>query len=270
MRAILLGGGIALLLSLLGTRYAIRAMEQLGFGQPIRDDGPTSHHVKRGTPTMGGLVVIGATVLGYFSAKLITLTAPSASAYLLLYLMVGAGIVGFLDDFIKVRQQHSAGLPGRAGRFIADHPVVFAALCGLGVAICGKLSGGTVYGTGYAEAKAILHGDTPDAFGFGPWKFAATALSAISGIPGGIFAPSLAIGAGLAQDLTLVFHSAPVGALVLIGMVSYLTGVVQAPVHGRFGATEDCGKLRAALPLELVQDEGFTLQRGELRQRRVE
>ena len=114
MRAILLGGGIALLLSLLGTRYAIRAMEQLGFGQPIRDDGPTSHHVKRGTPTMGGLVVIGATVLGYFSAKLITLTAPSASAYLLLYLMVGAGIVGFLDDFIKVRQQHSAGLPGRA------------------------------------------------------------------------------------------------------------------------------------------------------------
>jgi phospho-N-acetylmuramoyl-pentapeptide-transferase len=114
MRAILLGGGIALLLSLLGTRYAIRAMEQLGFGQPIRDDGPTSHHTKRGTPTMGGLVVIAATVLGYFGAKLITLSAPSASAYLLLFVLVGAGAIGFLDDFIKVRQQHSAGLPGRA------------------------------------------------------------------------------------------------------------------------------------------------------------
>src|SRR6476660_302436 len=114
MRALLLGGGIALLLSLLGTRYAIRAMEQLGFGQPIRDDGPTSHHTKRGTPTMGGLVVIASTVLGYFGAKLITLTAPSASAYLLLFLLLGAGAIGFLDDFIKVRQQHSAGLPGRA------------------------------------------------------------------------------------------------------------------------------------------------------------
>jgi phospho-N-acetylmuramoyl-pentapeptide-transferase len=114
MRAILLGGGIALLVSLLGTRYAIRAFNDFGLGQPIRDDGPTSHHTKRGTPTMGGLVIITATVLGYFGAKLITVSPPSASAYLLLFLFVGTGAVGFLDDFIKVRQQHSAGLPGRA------------------------------------------------------------------------------------------------------------------------------------------------------------
>ena len=72
MRAILLGGGLALLVSLLGTRVAIRRFTQLGYGQEIRDDGPTSHHTKRGTPTMGGVVIIAATLIGYFGAKLIT------------------------------------------------------------------------------------------------------------------------------------------------------------------------------------------------------
>ena len=80
MRAILLGGGLALLISLLGTRVAIRRFTQLGYGQEIRDDGPTSHHTKRGTPTMGGVVIIAATLFGYFGAKLITMSAPSASA----------------------------------------------------------------------------------------------------------------------------------------------------------------------------------------------
>ncbi len=82
MRAILLGGGIALLISLLGTRVVINAaVTQWGYGQEIRDDGPTSHRTKRGTPTMGGVVIILAAVVGYFAAKLITGDAPSASAY---------------------------------------------------------------------------------------------------------------------------------------------------------------------------------------------
>ena len=62
MRAILLGGGLALLVSLLGTRVAISVFTKWGYGQEIRDDGPTSHHTKRGTPTMGGVVIILATV----------------------------------------------------------------------------------------------------------------------------------------------------------------------------------------------------------------
>ena len=72
MKAILLGGGLALLFSLLGTRAAIPLFTQLGYGQEIRDDGPTSHHTKRGTPTMGGVVIIASAVLGYFLADLIT------------------------------------------------------------------------------------------------------------------------------------------------------------------------------------------------------
>lgn len=114
MRAILLGGGIALLISLLGTRVVIRWFTQWGYGQEIRDDGPTSHHTKRGTPTMGGVVIILAAVVGYFLAKLITWTTPSSSALLLLFLFVGMGLVGFLDDFIKISKQRSLGLRSKA------------------------------------------------------------------------------------------------------------------------------------------------------------
>ncbi len=114
MRAILLGGGLALLFSLFGTRVAIRAFTRAGYGQPIRDDGPTTHHVKRGTPTMGGVVIIAATVLGYLLAKLITLDAPSASALLLLFVFVGCGAVGFLDDYLKIANSRSLGLRSKA------------------------------------------------------------------------------------------------------------------------------------------------------------
>lgn len=114
MRAILFGGGLALLFSLLGTRVAINLFTKWGYGQEIRDDGPTSHHTKRGTPTMGGVVIILATVVGYFGALLITQTVPSASALLLLFLFVGMGLVGFLDDYIKISKQRSLGLRSKA------------------------------------------------------------------------------------------------------------------------------------------------------------
>jgi phospho-N-acetylmuramoyl-pentapeptide-transferase len=114
MRAILFGGGLSLLISLLGTRVAINLFTKWGYGQEIRDDGPTSHHTKRGTPTMGGVVIIMATVVGYFGALLITRTVPSASALLLLFLFVGMGLVGFLDDYIKISKQRSLGLRSKA------------------------------------------------------------------------------------------------------------------------------------------------------------
>ena len=76
MKTIVFAGCIALLGTLLGTRLAIQVLVKKGYGQLIRDDGPTSHHVKRGTPTMGGLVIIAAVLLAYFGSHLITLTAP--------------------------------------------------------------------------------------------------------------------------------------------------------------------------------------------------
>jgi H+/Cl- antiporter ClcA len=132
--------------------------------------------------------------------------------------------------FSRILIFFTRGLPGRLGEAIRRHPIVFAALCGLGVALCGLASGDTVYGTGYAEARAIVHGAMPQSDLFGPLKFLATVLSSISGIPGGIFAPSLSVGAGMAAELHPFFHEVPLGALALIGMVSYLAGAVQTPI----------------------------------------
>ena len=114
MRAILLAGGLALLFTLLGTRVAIRVLVAKGYGQLIRDDGPTTHHTKRGTPTMGGLVIIISVVLAYAAGKLITQDVPSWSGVLLLGLLVGLGAVGFLDDYIKIAKQRSLGLRSKA------------------------------------------------------------------------------------------------------------------------------------------------------------
>jgi phospho-N-acetylmuramoyl-pentapeptide-transferase len=114
VKAILFSGSIGLILSLLGTRSAITLLARAGYGQEIRDDGPTSHHTKRGTPTMGGIVIVTASVIGYFGAKVLTQSPPSASALLLLFLFVGMGLVGFLDDFIKIVKQRSLGLRSKA------------------------------------------------------------------------------------------------------------------------------------------------------------
>ncbi len=114
MLAILIAGAVALMSTLLGTRLAIKVLVSKGYGQLIRDDGPTSHHVKRGTPTMGGLVIIVAVVIGYGAGRLQVGVAPSASALLLLFLFVGLGAIGFLDDYIKISRQRSLGLRSKA------------------------------------------------------------------------------------------------------------------------------------------------------------
>ena len=117
MLAILIAGAVALLGTLLGTRVAISILVSKGYGQLIRDDGPTSHHIKRGTPTMGGTVIIFAVLLGYAVAKMATGFAPSASALLLLFLFCGLGLIGFLDDYIKISKQRSLGLRSKAKFF---------------------------------------------------------------------------------------------------------------------------------------------------------
>jgi phospho-N-acetylmuramoyl-pentapeptide-transferase len=114
MRALLLAGGLSLFGTLLGTRWAIAFLVRKNYGQPIRDDGPTSHHTKRGTPTMGGVVIMASVLFGYFGAKLILRDPISVSALLLLFLFVGLGAVGFVDDYIKISKQRSLGLRSKA------------------------------------------------------------------------------------------------------------------------------------------------------------
>ncbi len=110
MKSILLASAVSLAIALLGTPLFIKFLVKRGFGQFIRDDGPTSHHTKRGTPTMGGTVIIGAALTGYLVSHIGSQTRISNSALLVLFLMCGLGVVGWLDDYIKISKQRSLGL----------------------------------------------------------------------------------------------------------------------------------------------------------------
>lgn len=127
MRQILIAGAFALVFSLFGTRVLIRVLAVRGYGQIIRDDGPSSHHIKRGTPTMGGIIFILAAVLGYLIAHLVSGNSITVSAVLVIGLVVCLGFIGFLDDWLKVSRQNSRGLPGR---FKLIGQAIFAAIFG--------------------------------------------------------------------------------------------------------------------------------------------
>lgn len=114
MRALLVAGAVSMVFTLTLTPLFIWLFRKWNWGQFIRDDGPESHHTKRGTPTMGGLVIILATVTGYFLGKFVNGETPSVSALLVILAMVGLGLVGFVDDFIKTQRQRSLGLGGWA------------------------------------------------------------------------------------------------------------------------------------------------------------
>jgi len=118
----------------------------------------------------------------------------------------------------------------RIAPLMRRRPLAVAAVCGLGIAIAGLLSGNTVYGTGYEEAQALIAGTSTAPDSYPAYKMLATIFSYLSGIPGGIFAPSLAAGAGVGAELTHWMPGIPAAAIVILGMVGYFTGVVQTPI----------------------------------------
>ncbi len=117
MKAVLVAAVVSLVVALFGTPMFITWLVKQGYGQFIRDDGPTSHHTKRGTPTMGGAVIVAATLLAYAMAHLVFWSTPSWSGVLVLFLMAGLGLVGFLDDYIKISKQRSLGLRSKEKLF---------------------------------------------------------------------------------------------------------------------------------------------------------
>jgi phospho-N-acetylmuramoyl-pentapeptide-transferase len=128
VKTIILAGGVALVAALLGTPLVIKLMRRLGYGQPIRVEGLKSHETKRGTPTMGGAVFVAASWIGYAAGHALTRTGVTASGLLVLLLMTGFALVGFIDDFLKIFRQNSVGLRSRAK--LAGQ-VVVAAVFGL-------------------------------------------------------------------------------------------------------------------------------------------
>jgi phospho-N-acetylmuramoyl-pentapeptide-transferase len=114
VKSVLIAAAVGLIISILLTPLAIKAFRRQGFGQEIRDDGPESHLAKKGTPTMGGTVMVLATVGGYLVAHLFLINQPgrgvTSTGLLLLFLLIGLGTVGFLDDYLKIRHRRSLGL----------------------------------------------------------------------------------------------------------------------------------------------------------------
>jgi H+/Cl- antiporter ClcA len=160
---------------------------------------------------------------------------------------VVGGVAGGLFSRIVITM--ARGLPEPIGRVIKGHPLWFALLCGFAVAVCGLASGDTIYGTGYEQVKKALEHGSPLPPDFGVLKLFATTFAAISGIPGGIFSPSLAVGAGLGCNVASLFHDTPVAAIMLLGMVSYFAGVVQAPITAFVIVTEMTDNHAMVVPL---------------------
>ncbi|KQM81850.1 chloride channel protein [Sphingomonas sp. Leaf23] len=159
-----------------------------------------------------------------------------------------AGVLGGVSGGLFSRILLGVATGGnRVSRWARTFPVRFAGVCGGVVALLGVATGLT-WGTGYSAARAMIVGvDAP--LWFGPAKLAATAATAIAGLPGGIFAPSLAVGAGVGNLLREVFPGEPASAVVILGMVAYFVGVVRAPLTAVIILTETTGSRGLMLPM---------------------
>src|SRR5689334_17757648 len=113
MVGLLIAAAAAMAVSLGGTRFLIDLLRRKRIGQPIREEGPEGHQKKAGTPTMGGVAIVSAAVIGYLVAHLRHGVIFTYSGLLVMAAIIGAGIVGLLDDWIKVTRERNLGLNKR-------------------------------------------------------------------------------------------------------------------------------------------------------------
>ncbi|MEJ0019263.1 MAG: chloride channel protein [Acetobacteraceae bacterium] len=243
-RALILAGGAAGVAAAFNTPIAgvVFAIEELSH----------SFHSRTAGTVLTAVIIAGITTLAlmgnytYFGHASATLSFGPGWAAVVLCSVVG-GLSGGV--FSSALIAAARGLPGRIGSLIAGYPVAFAACCGLALAAIGVASDGQTYGTGYDQARGMVEQTTTLPASYVVLKFAATVISYVSGIPGGLFAPSLSVGAGIGAWLAHVLPSAPAGAVVLLGMVAYFSGVVQAPITAAVIVMEMTDDQRVTIPL---------------------
>jgi phospho-N-acetylmuramoyl-pentapeptide-transferase len=229
VKAILISAAVSMAVALLGTPVAIRVFSRHGYGQYIREEGPAGHSSKRGTPTMGGTVIIIATLVGYFVGHLVTGQSVSVSGLLVLFLMTGLGAVGFADDFIKLYKQRSLGL--RSGA---------------------KLMGQVVVGVVFA----ILALHFPDGYDLTP---ASTHLSFLAdfGISVGpiffvIFVVVMVAGTSNAVNLTDGLDGLATGAAILVLAAYVIIGTWQYRNDCTLSLAPNCYPVRDPIDLAVV------------------
>jgi H+/Cl- antiporter ClcA len=243
-RSLVLAGGAAGLSGAFNTPLAgvVFAIEELAHGFEARSSGMV----------LSAVVMAGITTLAivgnytYFGISSATLEIGRAWAAVLVCGVIGGLCGGVFSYVLTIISQ---GRPRVIGRFVMRHPFGFAACCGLAIALLGWASGGSTAGTGYNEARGILMGSEHFSGAFPFLKLLANVASYISGIPGGIFSPSLAVGAGLGGWLSNLLPRVDPAAMVLLGMVAYFSGVVQAPITAAVIVMEMTDNQSMAIPL---------------------
>jgi len=229
LKTILVTGAVSLLLALFGTPLIIRLLRRQGYGQPIRVEGPKSHETKRGTPTMGGAAIVLAAVAGYLIGHVVTHNAMTTSGVLILLLMTGLGLVGFIDDFIKIFRQTSLGL--RSGTKLAGQAVVGAVFA--------------VEVIQHPDALSITPADPHLSFlrDFGP---------AIGTLPFVIFAVIMIAGTSNAVNLSDGLDGLATGATILVLTAYVLIGIWQERNDCTLFLSRQCYVVRDPLDLAVV------------------
>ncbi len=180
------------------------------------------------------IIIAGVIALGlngnytYFGTIQIGAHFPKLLAVAVLLTAVVTGIAGGIFGWLLLNT--ARWIPAPLRQLYGERPVVFAALCGLVIAVSGLISGGTTFGSGYAEARGLLDGTEQLSVFYPLLKMISMVGSYLPGIPGGIFAPSLSIGAGFGNVLHMVFGDMQLQMLIALAMVGYLAAVTQSPI----------------------------------------
>ncbi len=180
------------------------------------------------------IIIAGVIALGlngnytYFGTIEIGSHFPKLLAVAILLTAVVTGIAGGAFSWLLLNT--GRWIPAPLRKLNAERPVAFAALCGFVIAFVGLVSGGTTFGSGYAEARGLLDGSEHLSLAYPFLKMVSMVGSYLPGIPGGIFAPSLSIGAGFGNLLHTVFDNMQLQMLIALAMVGYLAAVTQAPI----------------------------------------
>lgn len=248
-RTLVLAGGAAGIAAAFNTPLAgiMFAIEELNKKYPFN-----AHSSTLLTVIIAGLISLG--IQGnytYFGITHVTLDLVQ-HLYAIAICAVLGGAAGGL--FSLLTQKFAVLLPDRVRNFIHAHPYCFAALCGLLVAMLGFATQGLTFGTSYQPTRATLEADASlFVWYYGICKFLATLLSTLSGIPGGLFAPTLSVGAGLGDSLSAMLPGiAPHGAIIILVMVAYLSGVTRSPLTSFIITMEMTGSNHMLLSLMIT------------------
>ena len=178
---------------------------------------------------LGGLIAVSLTGNATYFGVIHATQAGLALLIPGLLVAIASGMAGGVFSRLVIASLSGQG-QDRLSVLRRRHPIVFAGVCGLLVAVIGVVTSGATFGSGYSHTRHMLEGSDNTVSIYVVFKFLATWLTTWSGVPAGIFAPSLAIGAALGNDVAQLLHSPLTAALIALGMTGFLAAVTQAPL----------------------------------------